>query len=103
MLFCATCSDGAKRQKRDDGGDAGGQGGVNGGGETSRKVSKRGAGRAMLEALKPSPLEVVFSLNGLNVDGAFCCLSVRFGWYRLGCHFHAEDCSYRTAVRLVVC
>lgn len=83
MILCATYSDGAKRQKRYDGGDEGGKGGVNGGGETSRKVSKRGAGRAMLDALKPSPLEVVFSLNGLNVDGACCCLSVRFGWFWL--------------------
>lgn len=34
-----------------------------------RKISRREAGRTTLEALKPSPMEVLLTINHDNVDG----------------------------------
>lgn len=49
----------------------------NGGGE--RKISRREAGRATLEALKPSPMEVLLTLDHDSLDGeslGLCCVWV---------------------------
>lgn len=60
----------AKRQRRHYDQEEEGRGLVGGGGEGKRIFSTKEAGRSMLDALKPSPMEILLTLNKINPGGA---------------------------------
>lgn len=52
-------------------------GGGEGGTRLKRTISRREAGKATLEALRPSPLEVQLTINfGDGKSECFCCVKV---------------------------
>lgn len=42
---------------------------MGGGGDGKRRVSAKEAGRSILDALKPSAMEILLTLNKVNPDG----------------------------------